>query len=88
MGLMDTLRNAEHQQERNLRRGAEKLREGMKNVDAAIRRKVRPMIGSSHPDPVEERDSSPARKVRTGIVSVNGRDVGELRCTGGRKGNA
>jgi hypothetical protein len=24
-------------------------------------------------------------KVRTGIVSVHGRDVGEMRCTGGRR---
>ena len=37
---------------------------------------------SSHPDPEQEKESLPAAKVRTGIVSVNGRDVGEMRCTG------
>jgi len=39
---------------------------------------------SSHPDPEQEKESLPAAKVRTGIVSVNGRDVGEMRCTGRR----
>ena len=48
----------------------------------AAKRHVPP--GSAHPDPEQERDSSPQRKVRTGIVSVNGRDVGEMHCTGGR----
>jgi hypothetical protein len=37
---------------------------------------------SSHPDPEQEKESLPAARVRTGIVSVNGRDVGEMRCTG------
>jgi len=39
---------------------------------------------SAHADPKQEHESSPRAKGRTGIVSVNGQDVGEMRCTGGR----
>jgi hypothetical protein len=35
---------------------------------------------SAHPDPQQETDSAPAGKVRTGIVSVNGCDVGVMHC--------
>jgi hypothetical protein len=38
-----------------------------------------------YPDPEQERENLPPGKVRTGIVSVNGHDIGEMRCTGGRK---
>jgi len=41
---------------------------------------------SSHAGPEQDRKSPPPNaKVRTGIVSVNGRDVGEMCCTGGRR---
>jgi len=40
------------------------------------------MAAHSKPDP---HDRASFGKGRTGIVSVNGRDVGEMRCTGGRR---
>ncbi|HUI82959.1 MAG TPA: hypothetical protein VL240_01980 [Candidatus Binatia bacterium] len=39
---------------------------------------------SAHSDPEQERDATPSSRARTGIVSVNGRDVGHMHCTGGR----
>ena len=35
---------------------------------------------SSHPDPEQESDSPAPSKVRTGIVSVNGRDIEIMHC--------
>lgn len=35
---------------------------------------------SAYPDPEQGTDSSPSAKVRTGIVSVNGCDVGVMHC--------
>jgi hypothetical protein len=84
MNLRDALRHAEQQGKNQVRRGAEKLH----NVEAAIRRKVHDHLsapGSMYPDPEQERENLPPGKVRTGIVSVNGHDIGEMRCTGGRK---
>jgi hypothetical protein len=64
------LKDAIHQAERQVKRAAHLGSEKVR--DLATRTSVS-----------EERvNSSP--KVRTGIVSVNGRDVGEMRCTGGR----
>jgi hypothetical protein len=40
---------------------------------------------SSHADPKQQHETSQRKKVRTGIVSVHGRDVGEMRCTGGKQ---
>lgn len=76
------------------------IRLGGKHL-AAVRQKARPAIPqrhstratseaqprSSHPDPEQERGSLPPAKTRTGIVSVNGRDVGEMCCSGGRRSN-
>ncbi len=84
MKLLDALRQAEQQGKNRVRRGAEKLH----NVETAIRRKVQGHLsapGSMYPDPEQERENPPASKSRTGIVSVNGRDIGEMRCTGGRQ---
>jgi hypothetical protein len=39
---------------------------------------------SSHADPLQQHEASSHKKVRKGIVSVNGRDVGEMHCTGGK----
>lgn len=83
MNLLDALRHAEQQGKDQVHRSAEKLH----NVEAAIRRKVkRPNASpsSSYPDPEQEREIPSAGKGRTGIVSVNGRDVGEMHCTGGK----
>jgi hypothetical protein len=70
MTLMDALRQAEQQVKRAAHRGSEKIR----SIAAPA---------STFPDP-EEREASASSKVRTGIVSVNGRDVEQMRCTGGR----
>ena len=35
---------------------------------------------SAHPDPEQEIESPRPTKVRTGIVSVNGQDVGVMHC--------
>ena len=42
----------------------------------------RSLFVSRNQDP--ESGASQHSKIRTGIVSVNGQDVGEMRCTGGR----
>jgi len=84
MNLGDKLRHAEEYL------GAERVRAGTRNVEANLHnlnlrgKPMRAKPGSAHPDPGRERDNSPQPKVRTGIVSVNGRDVGEMHCTGGR----
>ena len=93
MGLMDALRHAEQQGRDAAHRGAKFARTGMQNAEASIRRNVGmkphenrlhpPQPVSAHSDP--EQEKVPTSKVRTGIVSVNGQDVGEMRCTGGRR---
>jgi hypothetical protein len=47
--------------------------------EAAARKSV-----SSLADPAQEQDAARSPHGRTAIVSVNGRDVGKMRCTGGR----
>jgi hypothetical protein len=84
MNLLDALRHAEQRGKKTAQRGAEKLHD----LETAVRRRVRGQNASSastSPDSEQERESSGSSKVRTGIVSVNGRDVGEMRCTGGRR---
>jgi len=39
-----------------------------------------PASTSAHLDPEQEGDTSRSTKVRTGIVSVNGQDVGIMHC--------
>ena len=39
-----------------------------------------PLPSSACPNPEQDTDSSPSAKVRTGIVSVNGCDVGVMHC--------
>jgi len=39
-----------------------------------------PLPSSAYPDPEQDTDSLPSAKVRTGIVSVNGCDVGVMHC--------
>ncbi len=90
MGLIDSLRHAEQQAAKSARRGADLAKAGMQAAEASVVRRVsrhrktsapRPPA-SAHVDPEQERDIAPAPKVRTGIVSVNGEDVGKMRCTG------
>ena len=89
MSLRERLRHAEEQGAKAAHRGADLVRSGMHNVESNLR-KLRPKKAaspelpvSSHADPEQESGSS-GPKARTGIVSVNGQDVGKMRCTGGR----
>jgi hypothetical protein len=77
MSLRDALRQAEQQGKRTIHSGAEKLH----NIETSIRRKLQGRDASSD----AEQDGNVPRpsNVRTGIVSVNGRDVEQMRCTGG-----
>lgn len=81
MTLLDALRQAEQQGKESVHRGAEKLH----RLETAIRRRVRGGKAAPTADEPEQRESAPSAKTRTGIVSVNGRDVEEMRCTGGRR---
>jgi hypothetical protein len=83
MNLLDALRQAEQQGKDQVHRGAEKLHK----VETAIRRKIKSRTASpssAYPDPEQEREVPSADKARTGIVSLHGRDVEQIRCTGGR----
>jgi hypothetical protein len=89
MGLIDSLRHAEQQAVKSVRRGAKFAKQEVQAAEASVLRRVKsrrtanptPPV-SSHADPEQEREASPKPKARTGIVSVNGQDVGEMRCTG------
>ena len=82
MDLRGTIRQAEQQVVRSARRGAELAKAGVQAVENSIlhRANIRQLPMSAHP----EQEPEPTAKVRTGIVSVNGQDVGKMRCTGGR----
>lgn len=84
MNLLDALRQAEQQGKKRVQRSAEKLHD----VETSLRRKFERHAAAPaapHPDPDQEPQASSTAKGRTGIVSVHGRDVGEMRCTGGRR---
>ena len=90
MGLMDAVRHAEQRGKKAVSRGATLARASFQNAEAGIRQQITAHIHhnaklpvSNHADP--EQESTPTVKARTGIVSVNGQDVGEMRCTGGRR---
>jgi hypothetical protein len=87
MDFRGTLRQAEQQVTKSARRGAELAKAGVHAVETSILRAMphhkttdSAMPMSAHP----EQEPEPAAKGRTGIVSVNGQDVGKMRCTGGR----
>ena len=86
MTLGDKLRHAEEVGARAAHLSADRVRSGIHNAEAAlhkltVRRKKKPATTASAQTKPE---AAPDPKVRTGIVSVNGRDVGEMRCTGGK----
>ncbi len=91
MGMIDRLHQMEEAGKKAAHLGANLVRTGIHNADDSVRRQVishrshakSKMSTSTHADP--EQESSPDPKVRTGIVSINGQDVGEMRCTGGRR---
>ena len=91
MSLRSKLRDAEQYGAKAAHTAAEHVRTGVHNLEASLsalsshrNSKRMRMPGSTHPDPEQLLEVLPAPKVRTGIISVNGRDVGEMRCTGGR----
>ena len=91
MSLSSKLRNAEEHGTNAVHRGAEHLKSAIQEANAGVRklrarRNLASRPTSAHPDPEQESAAAdtPDPKVRTGIVSVNGQDVGEMRCTGGR----
>ena len=90
MTLRKKLREAEEYGAKAAHVRAERVKSGIQNGEANLRklhlsRKSRlPEPILAHADPEQESESSLQRGTRTGIVSVNGRDVGEMRCTGGR----
>ncbi len=93
MSLSSKLHDAEEYGRKAAHLGAERVRTGIQNVEANLRklssnRKIKnTRQSSSHADPEQEGERSPDPRVRTGIVSVNGRDVEQMRCTGGRRTN-
>ncbi len=89
MGLIDSFRHAEQQAAKSARSGAQFARKGIQAAEASVMRRVKArrqpansLPVSAHADPEQPSEPAPAAKVRTGIVSVNGQDVGEMRCTG------
>ncbi len=89
MGLIDSFRHAEQQAAKSARSGAQFARKGIRAAEASVMRRVKAhrqpansLPVSAHADPEQPGEPAPAAKVRTGIVSVNGQDVGEMRCTG------
>jgi len=88
MRLSDRLRQAEEQGAQAAHRGAELVKGGIHNIEANLqrlragRKRAKTNLPvSAYPDPEQEAATSNP-KVRTGIVSVNGQDVGKMRCTG------
>ena len=92
MGVIDSFRRAEQQAAKSAHHGAEMVRKGMQAAEAGVMRRVKAhrkpananLPVSAHADPQQPAEPAANPKVRTGIVSVNGQDIGEMRCTGGR----
>ena len=82
MSLNRKLRDAE-------KRGANAVHDVTKRLKSVVHtgrnKSQRPM--SAHPDPEQEHECASNGQGRTGIISVNGCDVGEMRCNGGRRMN-
>jgi hypothetical protein len=89
MGVMDTLRHVEEAGKKAAHLGANLVRTGIQNAEDTIRHQVSTprsvakarFTVSNHPDSEQQRNPA-STKVRTGIVSINGQDVGEMHCTG------
>lgn len=91
MGVIQRLRQVEEAGKKAAHLGADLVRTGMHNAEDSVRRQVishrshakSKISPSVHPDPEQESPTEP--NARTGIVSINGQDVEEMRCTGGRR---
>jgi len=66
--------------------GLRRAKTGIHNIENKMRRQVtnaaKRIASSFHHDEGEE---LPSRKVREGIVSINGQDVETMRCTGSKR---
>ena len=90
MGLMDSLRHAEQQAVTSARRGTELAKQKVQAAETSVLHRVKSRRGSkpvtlpvsAHADPEQEQERAASPKARTGIVSINGQDVGQMRCTG------
>jgi len=90
MGLIDSLRHAEQQAVTSARRGAELAKQKVQAAETSVLQRVKSRRGSksatqpvsAHADPEQEQEGAASPKTRTGIVSINGQDVGQMRCTG------
>lgn len=91
MSLVRKLHDAEQRGARALHIGAERLKAGIQDISAGVRglhseRKIASdQQVSMQAEPEQERETAVNGRERTGIVSVNGRDVGKMRCTGGQR---
>ena len=66
--------------------GTHRVKAGLHKMEDTVRRQVRAVAhGISASFHHEEHDEVPARKVRQGIVSINGQDVETMQCTGRKK---
>ncbi|MGB8886145.1 MAG: hypothetical protein WCC87_05440 [Candidatus Korobacteraceae bacterium] len=88
--MIDRLHHAEQQLSRSAHRGADLARTGIQAAEAKVLGRMKthrkptnakPPV-SAHADPEQPAEPASTAKGRTGIVSVNGQDVGEMRCTG------
>ncbi len=84
MGVRDALRRAKQRATQEVHGSRRVAGPGTRNVGSGTRRKPQNVPVSAHTDP-EQGEAAPPSGVRTGIVSVNGRDVGKVQCAGGRR---
>lgn len=91
MSLGRKLHDAEQRGARAIHLGAERLKTAIQDISAGVhglhpaRKAANDEAVSKRGDPEQERDTPVTGRERTGIVSVNGRDVGKMRCTGGQR---
>jgi len=86
MSLRDALHQRQKRGKRALLLASERMKARIQDTVTGSRRDFRAqptsLPVSAHDDPEQARDITPPGKARTGIVSVNGQDVGKVRCTG------
>jgi len=91
MSLSRKLHDAEERGAKAVRDGAQRLKTAIQDISAGVRTvhlerkaandKPAPTVSGAEQEPKTVADG----KGRTGIVSVNGRDVGPMCCTGGQR---
>src|SRR5947199_23119 len=81
MGLMDAIRRAEEESRDAARRGMEKARATWNDTERALRRRMRVNRFEENGEAAQANSA----KVRTKIVSINGRDVATEEISGARR---